>query len=118
MKMPGFWYVFGSIATAAAAVPAWYGIFHDNVHDLVMAQADQRVVGASIVNNGGLGGDVSVTGVAGQPPRVGWDVQAQGAPGQSVTGLQVIQSGPGTGLRVSVGGDGPATGVRVGVTAR
>jgi hypothetical protein len=118
MRLRGFWLVFGGVATAAGAVGTWYGIFDDGVHELRLAQADQKVIGGSVVGNGGVGADISVTGSAGQPPRVGWGIQAQGAPGQSVTGLQVIQNGPGTGMRVTVGGDGPATGVSVTVTGR
>src|SRR5271168_2028488 len=103
MKLRGFWLVFGGVATAAGALGTWYGIFHDGVHQLLLAQADQQVIGARVINNGGAGADISVTGAAGQPPRVGWNIQAAGSPGQSVTGLQVMQNGPGTGMRVTVG---------------
>ena len=78
------------------------------------------VVGAVIVGNGqgGVAADIAVTGTSGQmAPVVGMDIHATGAPGQSVTGLKIIQNGPGTGLRVTVGGNGPAVGVRSTVTS-
>ena len=108
MKYRRFWPVFGVIVTTVGAVGTWYGIFRESGDHLQLAQADQRVVGGSVVSNGGVGADISVNGAAGQPAPIGWDIQAAGRPGQSVTGLQVIQSGPGTGMRINVGGDGPA----------
>lgn len=115
MKLRRFWPVLGLVVAAAGTVGTWYGVVRDGPQ---LAQADQRVVGASIVSNGGTGADIYVNGVAGQPAPVGWDVQASGRASQSTTGLQVIQNGPGTGMRITVGGDGPATGVRVNVTGR
>ncbi|MBI5110449.1 MAG: hypothetical protein HZA68_00570 [Rhodovulum sp.] len=44
-------------------------------------------------------------------PNPALDINAVGAPGQSVTGLSVTQTGPGTGLRIIQ--TGPGTGVRV-----
>jgi hypothetical protein len=99
--------------SATSAVGTWYGVFQTPSRYPLLAQADQQVIGKSIVNSGGgVGADISVIG-SGQEPKTGLDIRADGAPGQSVTGLQVIQNGPGTGMRITVGGDGPATGVRV-----
>jgi hypothetical protein len=81
-----------------------------------MSNKDNSITGMTIQGNhqGGAAAEVNVTGSANQAkPPVGLDINVVGAPGQSVTGLRVIQNGPGTGLKVTVGGDGPATGVRV-----
>lgn len=108
---------FAGLAVAGlGTVGTWYGNFQDSGREQRIAQASQ-VTGATIIGNGGSGADITATGIAGQPAPVGWDIQASGAPGQSVTGLRVIQNGPGTGMRITVGGTGPATGVRVGVVA-
>jgi hypothetical protein len=113
------WITFGGLLLAAAGTAGtWYGNFW-GTGNLQLAQTDQGVTGATVYNTGGgTGANMSVTGAAGQPPRVGWDIDASGAPGRSVTGLQIIQNGPGTGMNITVGGDGPATGVRVNVTGR
>lgn len=78
-------------------------------------QARAQVVGAEIVGNNqrGAAAEVISNGLPGQP-SIGLDVSATGAPGQSVTGLRVIQNGPGTGLRVIQ--NGPGIGVRSTVT--
>ena len=75
------------------------------------------VTGMTVSNsNGGTGADVRVSGSAEQAePSVGLDVGATAKPGQSVTGLRIIQTGPGTGMRITVGGNGPAVGARVNV---
>jgi hypothetical protein len=80
-----------------------------------MSNKDNSVTGMTIEGNrqGGTAAEVNVTGSVNQPAPVGLEINAVGAPGQSVTGMRVIQNGPGTGLKVTVGGDGPATGVRV-----
>lgn len=60
-------------------------------------------------SGGGTGADISVTGTPGATvPTVGLETN----------GLRVTQTGPGTGLKVTVGGDGPAIGVRSTVTDR
>lgn len=61
---------------------------------------------ATIIENsgGGIGGDITVDGTGARGPVVGLDTN----------GLRVTQTGPGTGLRVSVTSDGsaPVTGIR------
>jgi hypothetical protein len=88
----------------------------DKVAQVLPGTSANEVVGTTIQGDGrgGTGADVSVTGSPNQAtPPVGMDVTAIGRPDQSVTGMRIIQNGPGTGMRVTVGSDGPATGVRV-----
>jgi hypothetical protein len=70
------------------------------------------ITGAEIIGNnqGGPAAEIQSNGTVGNP-SVGADITANGQPGQSVTGLRVIQSGPGTGLRVIQ--NGPGVGMRV-----
>jgi hypothetical protein len=70
-----------------------------------------NVTGTTIIGNnqGGAAAEVLSSGSPRQP-SVGMDITASGAPGQNVTGLKVIQNGPGTGLRVIQ--NGPGVGVR------
>jgi hypothetical protein len=95
------------IVSAIIAVLTFFGHTH------------AQVTGLSIEANGpGPAADVSVNGSANQQGvPIGLDVNAFGAPDQSVTGIRVIQNGSGSGLRVTVGGDGPAIGARVSVRA-
>ncbi len=103
-----------SLTLVALLVTTSGAVFQAPFRYPFFAQADQQMIGQSIVNSGGgVGADISVIGSAGQEPKTGLDIHADGAPGQSVTGLRIIQNGTGTGMRVTVGGDGPATGVRV-----
>jgi hypothetical protein len=78
------------------------------------------VTGLSIANSGGgTGADITALGSAGSSvPVIGKDIQMNLCSGQSATGVSVIQNGPGTGMKVTVGGDGPATGVRSAITVR
>lgn len=82
---------------------------------------NNSVTGMTIQGNsqGDPAAEFSATGSHNQAaPPVGLDINAVGGPGQSVTGLRIIQNGPGTGLKVTVGGSGPATGVRVNVESK
>jgi hypothetical protein len=72
------------------------------------------VTGMTIIGNGGPGAVINSYGLPGQP-SIGADISAYGAPGQSVTGLRVIQTGPGTGLKVIQNGPGVGLRVTVGV---
>jgi hypothetical protein len=93
------------------------GTINNNNLTLPSLSDPNHLVGATIIGNGqGTAADVTVMGSPGQTsPAVGMDISAIGRPGQSVTGLNVIQNGPGTGMHVTVGGNGPAVGVRVSV---
>jgi hypothetical protein len=71
------------------------------------------VVGATIVGNGQGGPAADVVGTDQQAPAA--KIAASGCGGQSVTGLSVTQTGPGTGLRIVQ--SGPGTGMRVTATA-
>lgn len=76
----------------------------------VQARA-QATVGSEIIGNGqgGPAAEIISNGTPGHP-SVGMDVTTTGTPGQSVTGVRVIQNGPGTGLRVIQ--NGPGVGLR------
>jgi hypothetical protein len=72
--------------------------------NLIQSTQAQTVIQNS---GGGTGADISVQGAPGATtPNVGLDTN----------GLRVIQTGPGTGMKVEVGGNGPAEGVRSTVT--
>jgi hypothetical protein len=93
------------------------GTINNNNMMLPSLGVPNHLVGATIIGNGqGPAADVTVMGSPGRTsPAVGMDINVAGKPGQSATGLNVIQNGPGTGMRVTVGGNGPAVGVRVSV---
>lgn len=65
----------------------------------------QNAQAQTVIENsgGGVGAEISVQGTPGRPvPNVGLETN----------GLQIKQSGPGTGAKIEVGGNGPAVGVR------
>jgi len=104
--------VFMRVGDAQTIVPST----PPNIGGPPLANSPDHVTGMSIIGNGqgGPAAEVSVTGTQNQrSPPVGLDVNAVAGPGQSATGLSVTQTGPGTGLKVTVGGDGPSTGARV-----
>ena len=70
-----------------------------------------HVTGLNIVGNsqGGVAAEIVSNGLPGQP-SVGADIRTVVGPGQSVTGVNVTQTGPGTGLRVIQ--TGPGVGLR------
>jgi len=71
-----------------------------------------HVTGLSIVGNGqgGPAAEIISGGGTQSAPSVGMDLNTVAKPGQSVTGVGVIQKGPGTGLRVIQ--TGPGVGLR------
>lgn len=108
------------ISMVVGAVLLVGGAIWQFVPAMAQTSSDNSVTGMTVEGNGqgSAAADVSVTGSTNQSvPPVGLDVNAVGAPGQSVTGLKIIQRGPGTGLKITVGGDGSATGARVTVGA-
>lgn len=77
--------------------------------------SEEPIIGTDIErkSQGGAAAGIDVRGSKDQAgPSVGLDTSVQVLPGRSGIGTRVIQSGPGTGLKISVGGDGPATGMR------
>jgi hypothetical protein len=70
------------------------------------------ITGITIEGNsqGGAAAKIRSNGTPNNP-STGGDINVTGAPGQSITGLHVIQSRPGTGL--SVIQSGPGTGLKV-----
>jgi hypothetical protein len=73
------------------------------------AQAPSNKNASTVIENsgGGIGADISVQGSQGSAsPTVGLETG----------GLTVTQTGSGTGIKVTVGGNGPAIGVRSTVT--
>lgn len=72
----------------------------------------QPIVGHTIEGRG-QGGVAEEIVSNGSPkgPTTGAEINVHGLPGQSLTGVKVIQSGPGTGLRVIQ--NGPGTGMRI-----
>ncbi len=112
--------VVGIVGAASAIITLWAITLtgnaqtsnHQTYMGPTMSNDENRVVGAEIIGNhqGGAAAEINSTGTA-LSPSVGADVSVQGQPGQSVTGLRVIQNGPGTGLRINQ--TGPGVGLRV-----
>lgn len=75
-------------------------------------KAPPAVVGYEVIGNqqGGVADEVTSQG---GPNSVGRDITVCGKPGQSVTGMRVIQSGPGSGTGERVVQMGPGTGVKI-----
>lgn len=71
-----------------------------------------EIVGHTIIGNGqgGAAEEIISNGSPGQP-STGADINIRAHPGQSVTGMRVIQNGSGTGLRVIQ--SGPGTGIKI-----
>ena len=77
------------------------------------------VIGKAIIGNnqGGVAASFSATGSPGQTtPVIGGESNVKACPGQNAVGTLIIQNGPGTGMKVTAGGNGPAIGYRSTVT--
>lgn len=106
---PGSWlHIYGPILIGLALI-AW-AMMPSFKWKRTMAEDDKKhLVGVDIRNGGpGVGMDLKTGGI---PGSVGMDILVNRQPGQSVTGLNVVNSGSGTGLKNDH--TGPGTGVRV-----
>jgi hypothetical protein len=104
-----------AIAAIAAAGTVWAVSFTTTASAKSPPFSNGSVTGHEIIGNGqgGAAEEIISNGLPGQP-SVGADISVTGQPGQNVTGLQVIQTGPGIGLRVIQ--NGPGVGLRSTVT--
>ena len=108
--------LFGAVLGASILVWAGY-LFRDTARaqtttvEQNVPNSDKSVTGLKIEGNNQGGAAAEIVNSGG---GTGADINVVGSPGQSLTGLHVTQSGPGTGLRIIQ--NGPGVGLRVGVT--
>jgi len=97
--------VSGLVGAVSAIFTVWMFTLSSNAQTPPAPPSSSNGSPQTVIQNGGggIGMDLTVSGTPGSPtPTVGLQTN----------GLQVIQNGHGTGMKVTVGGNGPAIGVQ------